>query len=181
MNHPTLSSAPAAIALAASHIAQQQLGQKEEPKGSNSGPMVDKYLASVGLNPGYAWCQAFVYWCYQQAAEATKTKNPMVKTAGVLNCWNRTKKQTSTAIVISKEELLAKGIKPQAGDQLILLFGNGTGHTGIVTAVTGTQQSLCMQTVEGNSNGAGGREGYVVISRKRKITEAAIKGIIRYL
>lgn len=105
----------------------------------------------------------------------------MVKTAGVLNCWNRTKKQTSTAIVISKEELLAKGIKPQAGDQLILLFGNGTGHTGIVTAVTGTQQSLCMQTVEGNSNGAGGREGYVVISRKRQITEAAIKGIIRYL
>ena len=43
-------------------IAQGQLGQSEQPMGSNRGPMVNEYLKAVGLNPGYAWCQAFVYW-----------------------------------------------------------------------------------------------------------------------
>ena len=54
------------LAAAALRYAQSQVGQREQPKGSNRGPMVDKYLASVGLQPGYAWCQAFVYWCYLQ-------------------------------------------------------------------------------------------------------------------
>lgn len=42
-----------------------QLGVCEHPPGTNSGPMVNRYLSSVGLGPGYPWCMAFVHWCYQ--------------------------------------------------------------------------------------------------------------------
>ena len=35
--------------------------------GSNRGPYVEMYLVSVDLGPGFAWCAAFVSWCYQNA------------------------------------------------------------------------------------------------------------------
>lgn len=58
-------------------LCRSQLGVGEVPSGSNSGPQVNQYLASVGLPPGNAWCAAFVYWIYQSALG---TKNPLTKT-----------------------------------------------------------------------------------------------------
>ena len=37
-------------------IASQEIGVVEDPPGSNSGPKVNEYLASVGMDPGHAWC-----------------------------------------------------------------------------------------------------------------------------
>lgn len=51
--------------LAALNVAITQIGVKEEPPGSNTGPQVKKYLISVGLGPN-PWCLAFVHWCYRQ-------------------------------------------------------------------------------------------------------------------
>ena len=69
------------LAQKAWEIARSQIGVKEQPLGSNAGPQVNAYLASVGLGPGYFWCAAFVYWCYQQAAQQMKVTNPMLKSA----------------------------------------------------------------------------------------------------
>ena len=46
-------------------IYQSQVGVREQG-GANRGEQVEQYLASVGFGPGYAWCAAFVSWCYQQ-------------------------------------------------------------------------------------------------------------------
>lgn len=62
-------------------IARSQLGVGEVPSGSNSGPQVNNYLASVGLGPGNAWCAAFAYWVYQSVFG---NKNPLTKTGLVL-------------------------------------------------------------------------------------------------
>jgi peptidoglycan hydrolase-like protein with peptidoglycan-binding domain len=42
-------------------VASTQVGIEEEPRGSNRGPQVDKYIQSVGLNPAgrFSWCVAF--------------------------------------------------------------------------------------------------------------------------
>ena len=32
--------------------------------GNNTGPEIDMYLASIGYEPGYAWCGAFAAWGY---------------------------------------------------------------------------------------------------------------------
>ena len=43
-----------------------ELGVRELT-GNNDGADVEKYLESVGLGKGYAWCAAFVHWCLEQA------------------------------------------------------------------------------------------------------------------
>ena len=153
-------------------IAISQLGQQEQPKGSNSGPMVDKYLKSVGLAPGFAWCQAFVHYCYEQAAAQMNVTCPVLRTAGVADCWNRsdaTKKHAA-------KDLKADASKIVPGAQFILVFAGGTGHTGMIERVDGN----VLHTIEGNSNTDGSREGYEVVRHVRHLTDNALKGCIIY-
>lgn len=140
-------------------IARTQLGV-HEATGHNDGEAVESYLRSVGLGKGYAWCQAFVYWCYNQAAKELGVTNPLAKTAGVLNHWNTTKGK--------------KVITPQTGDVFIMDFGKGLGHTGLVKEVRGGM----IITIEGNTNDANSREGDGVYERIRSISSC--KGFIRY-
>lgn len=137
-------------------IARTQIGVHEIPKGSNKGPDIKKYLNSVGLDEGYSWCMAFVYWCCKQAYSS----NPLVKTGGVLAQWNK----------IDKKH---RAVHPKVGDIFIMDFGGGLGHTGFVTAIEGNN----IHTIEGNSNDEGSREGSEVCERTRKIS--AMKGFIR--
>ena len=56
-----------------------EIGVMEQPLGSNRGPRVDQYLSSVGLDPTsghYAWCAAFVYWCFDLAANGRRRTRP---------------------------------------------------------------------------------------------------------
>ncbi len=164
------------IALYALQMAQEQLGQSEKPIGSNSGPMVNEYLKSVGLAPGYAWCQAFVYWCYAQAALKQKAANTVIKTGSVMDCWNKTtgiKKITKAEAHINPEI-----VKP--GYQFILSFGINTGHTGIVESIDMSTNVITIHTIEGNSNTDGSREGYEVVRHKRTLGDKSLLGFICY-
>lgn len=140
--------------------AQKQLGVKEFPKGSNTGKQVEVYLKSVGLGKGYAWCMAFVYWCVLQDFVANGLKTPLKATGGVRDQWIYCKKW---AVKI-----------PQAGDIFIIVYENGTGHAGFVEKIL---PDGMIQTIEGNTNDEGSREGYEVCRRKRSIK--SITGFIR--
>lgn len=73
-------------------IAAAEVGVMEVPPGSNRGPRVDEYLESVGLDPSedsYPWCAAFVYWSFQKAAAQLGSENPCIRTAGVIDRWNK--------------------------------------------------------------------------------------------
>lgn len=135
-------------------IAITQLGQSENPKGSNWGEPVQTYLKSVGINFPASWCMAFVYWCYNQLPN-----NTLYKSGGVLNVWNNSKEKRVT--------------DPQPGDIFIMDFGKGLGHTGIVERA----DKDFIYTIEGNTNDDGSREGYEVARRKRP--RSKIKGYIR--
>lgn len=141
-----------------------QLGSEEQPKGSNSGPQVNQYLAAVGLAPGYAWCMAFVYWCVQNASKVSRVPNLLVKTGGVAKQWN----ETTYPKLTNKSKLI------KAGDIFIMQFAEG-GHTGFVKAINYTTGTIT--TIEGNTNDGGSREGYKVAERQRKIS--SIKGFIQ--
>jgi hypothetical protein len=157
-------------------IAAKEVGVTEQPKGSNSGPRVNQYLKAVGLNPGYAWCQAFVYWCYAEAAKTLNVCNAVPKTAGVLDCWNR------TAAARKINPLLANGnpglILP--GYQMILRHSATTGHTCLVEGVERTRAGIIIKTIEGNTNADGSREGYAVCRRQRKLGAKETLGFIIY-
>lgn len=149
-------------------IAITQLGIREKGS-SNSGKEVDQYLKSVGLNPGNPWCMAFVYWCYNQAAAVTGTPNFLIRTGGVLHQWNE--QQAKRKIVLDKVLKNPDIIKP--GAVFIMDYGKGTGHTGLVARIHGG----CIETIEGNTNDEGSREGYEVCRRTRKL--ASVKGFIQ--
>lgn len=138
------------LAKATLESAVSQLGVTEIPKGSNAGPDVEKYLKSVSLGKGYAWCMAFVYWNVAQASLKTGLKNPLKKTAGVLDQYNATQN--------------LRKLIPQDGDIFIMNFGKGVGHTGFVEKVLSKNK---IQTIEGNTNDDGSREGYEVCRRTR--------------
>ena len=137
-------------------IANLQLGVQEQPRGSNSGPEVDLYLKSVGLEPGYAWCMAFVYYCVGQAAAQLAVKNPLIKTGGVMLQANKTK----------LPKLTPRDAKVKPGDIFIMAFKNGTGHTGFVEKI----KNGIITTVEGNTNNDGSREGFKVARRQRLLS-----------
>lgn len=162
--------APNALLTEAVKVAITQLGVMEEPPGSNKGPMVDQYLASVGLPPGLFWCAAFVYWCFDKAATKTGKKNTLVKTGHVMTHWNKTTgKKITTLEAVNKPSL----IKP--GHIFMMNTGGSSGHTGIIEKVDGG----FIHTIEGNSNNAGSRNGIGVFRLQRKISKIN-RGFIEY-
>lgn len=151
-------------------IADSQVGVMEVPPGSNKGPQVDAYLKSVGLDPGFYWCAAFVYWCFQQATTASGRSNPVLKTAGCLNHWNGTKgKRIPAGDAVQNPSLL----KP--GQIFIINHGRGAGHTGLIERV----ESGFLHTIEGNSNPEGSSNGIGVFRLQRKIAKIN-QGFIEY-
>lgn len=176
----TNNNTPIALHLAALEVAKEQMGVEEVPKGSNKGPMINEYLKAVGLGPGYAWCQAFVYWCYVVAADKVGVANVMVKTAGVYDCWNRSTNRKGV-LKIAKGDVVTGKAMLEAGDQFVMLYGKGAGHTGIIERVTENEKGvIVLHTIEGNSNNSGSREGYAVVRQTRLLSEKALQGFLRY-
>lgn len=145
-------------------VAATQLGQHEEPLGSNWGHPVQDYLASVGINFPASWCMAFVYWSFNKAAGQLGVPNTLVKTGGVLHAWQ------------DGNNIKYHAVKdPQPGDIFIMDHGHGLGHTGIVEKV----DENFVYTIEGNTNDSGSREG-IEVTRKQRPRKKII-GYLRYL
>lgn len=162
--------APNALLTETLKKAVTQLGVMEDPPGSNKGPIVNQYLASVALPPGLFWCAAFVYWCFDKAAVKLGKNNPVFKTGHVMTHWNKTAgKKILTADAIDKPSL----IKP--GHIFMLNTGGSSGHTGIIEKVDGG----FIHTIEGNSNNSGSRNGIGVFRLQRKISKIN-RGFIEY-
>lgn len=135
-------------------VAGNEVGVREQG-GSNQGPRVDQYLAAVGLDSGYPWCAAFVYWGIQEAVGRAGGRNPFLRSAycPAIDAWARDK------------DILVDHPKP--GD-VFLLYSSSSRlaiHTGFVTAVAGST----FETIEGNTNIDGSSEGVGVFSRNRPI------------
>lgn len=158
-------------------VARTQIGVMEVPPGSNRGPQVDKYITTVGLSPTgrFAWCAAFVFWCFDQAATELGRRNPVVKTGGVLAHWSKAGAAPGATRITNKSAVDNPSlIKP--GHIFVMDFGGGAGHTGLVEAVTGGK----LMTIEGNSNDGGSREGIGVFRRSARKVASINKGFIEY-
>ncbi len=168
--------AAASLATDALEFALAEIGTMEQPPGSNRGPRVDEYIRAVGLNPsgGFAWCAAFVYWCFAQAATQAGTRNPVIKTAGVLAHWRNAGRaeipRVMRAQAVSDPSLI------QPGFVFIMDFGGGVGHTGFVVETAGGR----VITVEGNTNDGGSREGVGVFRRDGRKIASMAPGFIDY-
>ena len=151
-------------------VARNEIGVKEVPPGSNSGPRVEEYLKSVNLGPDNAWCAAFVYWCFKQASENLNCVNPVLKTASCMIHWQKTK-----GVKITVEDAINNPDLISPGDIFIIRRQGGKGHTGIVIGISNDY----IQTIEGNSNSFHSAEGEGVVALQRKI-DTITAGFIKY-
>lgn len=151
--------------------AQTQVGQKENPIGSNWGHPVQDYLLSVGIGFAASWCMSFVYWCFEHAAVQSGVPNPLTKTGGVLAQWNT---QLKARIIPLENQNPHEVLQP--GDIMIIKEGPTLGHTGIVESI---DADGTIHTIEGNTDTNGSREGYEVARRTRHWKSPLI-GFLRF-
>jgi len=156
----------AATVIAAAH---DELGVMEDPLGSNRGPRVDQYIAAVeGAPLAIPWCVCFVYFCFNQAASKLGKANPFPKTAGVLDAWERSnnlaRRTTQPVNVVTADEARNDPTKVKPGSVFFMSFGGGHGHVGIVISNNNGK----LETIEGNTNNGGSREGVGVFLRSKR-------------
>ncbi len=116
-------------------IAESQLGQTEQPPGSNESPAIAMYrTATAGAVPGAPWCAYFASWAARQAGEPLGTNGEGIGSVGQVWSWAQ-----STGRAIPN----GPGVTPQPGD--LIVFGDE--HVGIVRDVMPNGD---IQTIEGN-------------------------------
>lgn len=167
---------PTGLAGAALGKAISQIGVREHPLGSNRGPEVDSYLTAAGAPLGSYWCMAFVFWCFDHAANDLGKSNSFPKTAGCLDAWERVNKH-APGCVITRAQAISKPSLVRPGLVFILDHGGGLGHTGFVRQVVGG----ALRTVEGNSNNDGSSNGVGVFDlNRRSVMESDLKGFLDF-
>jgi len=124
-------------------VAKTYVGVTEDPSGTNKGEVVNRFLASVDLGPGYAWCAAFVSHVLDEAG----AERPRVRSAGATDFLDARR-------VIDATDVLEGRATPRIGDIGVMRRGNSwKGHTWFVDG----WQCQCGRTIEGNTSA--GREG----------------------
>ena len=133
-------------------VALKQTGVEEDAAHTNHGVKVEMYLRSVGQPGGEPWCAAYVCWCYAWAAKKAGLHNPIFMTG---DCYALYQWAESTHRLTDN---------PIRGDVFLVKGGAWVvQHTGFVIRRTGTT----VDTIEGNTNPAGGSDGYGVFKRNR--------------
>jgi hypothetical protein len=147
------------VVLAAAHFCD--VLKVREELGHNKGKFVNVFLKLVGLSPGYAWCAAFISACLDVAGVSV---GPKVGRAAVIS-WER------WAV---KNKVDFPGMWATRGDFVYLLNEDGTGHIEVV--IHGLSESegdevLSIDTIGGNTNSAGSREGDSVQRKARLVSK----------
>lgn len=141
-------------------IMLSQVGVREET-GHNDGIQVQLFLGSVKLSGDYPWCAALPYWSYKQCGCAPEPAREYAAAAR----WHRTSQRIwerkgwtpDTADVFRRISI--------DGDHGALYYAN-LGRIGHEFMITGEDEDY-FNTVEGNTDGSGTREGDGVYIRRR--------------
>ncbi|RYD96426.1 MAG: peptidoglycan-binding protein [Sphingobacteriales bacterium] len=123
-------------------IAHSQLGVREAT-GKNDGKEVETYLSYTGNKKGEPWCASFVSWVYGKAGFV----------------------QPRTAWSPSLFPLSRHTLNPKSADIFGIYFANlnRIAHCGLIANINGNW----INTIEGNTNLAGSREGDGVYRKLR--------------
>ncbi|MCB0334831.1 MAG: peptidoglycan-binding protein [Bdellovibrionales bacterium] len=139
--------------------ARAHLGQHpREIGGQNRGPWVRMYMQGHD-GTEWAWCAGFVTFIMKQAAESLQVEPPV---NGSFSCDTLAAQAKAAGRFVSEAEARMREIPPGS---LFLVRRTNTDwtHVGIVTAA----HELHFETIEGNTNDDGVREGYEVCARSR--------------
>ncbi len=124
--------------------AQAEVGQAEQPPGSNDSPRIAGYRAATAGSGVGPWCAYFVSWASAQAGTPLGEAGQGFGSVSALYSWaQRTGRATPAG----------PGVRPNPGDLIVW----GGRHVGIVESVDADGS---IHTIEGNSSNAVSRRTY---------------------
>ena len=136
------------------HLRQRPI----EIGGQNRGPWVRLYMKGND-GPPWAWCAGFVSFLLEQAGQKLGRPTPI---AGSFSC-DSLAAQAKDAGLFAAEGEAARGAIPAGSFFLVRRTATDWTHVGIVTR-SGPD---AFDTIEGNTNDDGSREGFGVCARTR--------------
>lgn len=138
--------------------ALKYIGQTEKPANSGFNDAdFERRMKDVGWEKGLSWCSFFAELCYKEAYSQTP------ETAALDKLFSGSATTTFKNFDLAKNGWTTGKI-PKPGSLAVWRYGVGwQGHIGIV--ISSTENNF--QTVEGNTNDKGGREGYIVAQKTR--------------
>jgi hypothetical protein len=132
-------------AVAAVQAAEGEVGQTEQPPGSNDSPRIAEYrtaVAGAGVGP---WCAQFVSWCAKQAGTPLGEAGQGFQAVEAVAAWAQRTGRWQPA---------GSGVGgPESGDVIVW----GGEHIGLVESV---DPDGSIHTIEGNSSNAVSRRTY---------------------
>lgn len=160
-------------------VASAEADKKVREVGKNAGPDVERYQKAVGLSKGSPWCAAFVSWCFMASKGLTTRPNWCSGSAVSLfqvACRSKTAIRITPADADFQSRVRPGMVWSRAQDATAAIAARKgvwcQGHTGIVVQT----HALGFDTVEGNTNAAGSREGDGVYQKTHKWADADIIG-----
>ena len=163
-------------------IARAEIGTKESPPNSNKCKYNTAYYGRAVSGSGYAWCAAFVWWCFREA--------------GVPELFYGGKKTAYCPTLMTYHKGQGQAVQGsyEPGDVIFFNFSGGknAAHVGICESWDGSY----ITTIDGNTGTGNEANGGAVMRRKRhkkyivgayrpayeeetEMTEADIRRIIR--
>ena len=140
-------------------IARGEVGQTENPAGSNRVKYWEKYDPKM---QGQPWCAAFLWWVFQEAGERMAFfGGGKTASCSTLLMWYQNMEQT-----VPVDEV-------RVGDIVILNFHGtqDTEHCGLVTEVNRwavTRELMQIQTIEGNTSVNGSQDNGGMVAEKTR-------------
>lgn len=152
-----------------SEVAKKYIGQTEKPgnMGFNDKEF-DKKMGQVGFVKGHAWCAYFCELVFKEAYPEKSSELDKLFSGSTIKTFQNFRDAAYLIGNIPQPNTLViwqtmKEGKPQA-----------TGHAGIVTKVLDKER---FESVEGNTNSTGGREGFEVALKQRKVSASVANGL----
>jgi hypothetical protein len=147
------------MAIARQHLAEHPV----ETGGDNRGPWVRAYMRGND-GPQWLWCAGFVTRIMKVAADTLGVSSPI---RGSFSCDALAEQARSSRLLVTGPELerSSPATTGLSGGAIFLVrrTRDDWTHTGFVTAFNDTS----IETIEGNTNDEGSRNGYEVCSRFR--------------
>lgn len=142
-------------------VAERELGVKEDPSGSNTGPRVKQYQnAATPRTTGYPWCAAFVTWCLREVGWKQSGWN-----LAYCPAW------AATALAGKHGMHVIGHAQVEAGDVVIYDWNKDrvADHIGFTRGAVGKDGKF--PTIEGNTSAGSNSNGGQVQHRDRSISD----------
>jgi hypothetical protein len=150
-------------------IALKYVGQTEKPGNMGFNDAVfEAYMKDVGFEFGHAWCSYFGELVFKEALPEIFEELDKLFSASAVQTFKNF--QDAGYSISQTPQIDALVIWQKFKDGV----AHWTGHVGIVSNVKSTWE---FESVEGNANSKGGREGFEVAVLDRKIFAEVLNGL----